>query len=489
VYACVRVLAEAVGSLTLRTYRRETKGRAESFEDPIWRMLALAPNDEMSAPVMWEQVAGCMALCGNSYIEILRNKSRQPFQLYPLHPLNTEPVRLPDGHLAYRTKDHTTGGQRIIAATDILHFRLFSWDGLKGLSPIQQARQTIGWSTAALKQSSRFFGRHSTPPGILTPVTQVNEEDLVNMRQAWELANGGENQGRTAVLPSDWKYTSLGISQRDSQWIESMEFTRQDIAALFRVPPHLIGDPSRLTNASAEQQNLSLVIDTLRPYLVKIEAEIAIKLFDGDTSPFVQFDVSERLRGDCKTRMDAFAVGRQWGILRADDCREQLGMNPLGGPEGAITWAPVNMQDAARLLTTESIQDQPLDGAPGMPPQTRSMFAGYCSSLLSVYKDAIGRVTTRSRRDLETLSPILAPVIQSMVELVEVEARNQFHLDNSWHVSDKTGREYLKSAATRAADWKVEDKNAVATSEFGKAIRSIYYAMLPVLQGDGDCEC
>jgi hypothetical protein len=117
------------------------------------------------------------------------------------------------------------------------------------------------------------------------------------------------------------------------------------------------------------------------------------------------------------------------------------------------------------------------------------MFAGYCSSLLSVYKDAIGRVTTRSRRDLETLSPILAPVIQSMVELVEVEARNQFHLDNSWHVSDKTGREYLKSAATRAADSKVEDKNAVATSEFGKAIRSIYYAMLPVLQGDGDCEC
>jgi HK97 family phage portal protein len=482
VYSCVRVLSEAVGSLTLRTYKRLGKGRTEAAEDPLWKLLALTPNDEMPASVLWENAVGCLALTGNSYIEILRNKSRQPVQIYPLHALKTEPVRLPSGVLAYRTRSGMQDSQsRIIDAEDVLHFRLFSWDGLVGLSPIQQAAQSIGWSTAAIKQSARFFGQGSTPPGILTPVSKVDEQDLVNMRKFWELSNAGENHGRTGVLPSDWKYTQLGISAKDAQFLESMQFSRTDIASLFRVPAHYVGDTTRMSNNNVEGMNLSFVIDTLRPYLVKIEQELQIKLLEGDTSRFVEFDTSDRLRGDFKTTMDAFAVGRQWGILTANDCREQIGMNPLAGPEGNLTWAPVNMQDSTRMLTTESIQDQPV-GAPepnAQEPDTqaRNLFKIYGPSFLSIYKDAVGRASARSKRDAETITPILTPVLRSMTEAIESEARSQFRLADSWHASDKIQRDFIKSAASRAADWKPEEKGQIAGDELAKAFRTLYYAI------------
>jgi HK97 family phage portal protein len=484
VYASVRVLSEAIGSLTLRTYRRLANGRAEATDDPIWRLLALTPNDEMSAAVLIENAVGCLALTGNAYIEILRDKSNQPVQLYPLHPLKTEPVRLPTGTLAYRTRSGLGEGEtRIINAGDCLHFRLFSLDGLVGLSPIKQARQTIGWSVASLKQSARFFGTGSKPPGILTPVGPVDEQDLVNMRKAWELANGGENSGRTAVLPSDWKYTQLGISNKDSQWLEAMQFSRTDIAGLFRVPPHMIGDTSRLSNNNVQSQNLSFVIDTLQPYLVKIEQEIAVKLLGANDSRFVQFDVSSRLRGDFLTTLQGFAVGRQWGIFTPNNCLEQLGMNPLPGAEGNLTWAPVNMQDATRLLATESIQDQPIDDDNQPPesqseqPQMRSYFATYCASLLPMFRDAVGRITSRSKRDAESLTPILVPTIQTITESIEMEARAQFSLPEDWHASDRAQREYIKSVASRSAEWKTDDRDSIATAELGKVIRSIYYAV------------
>jgi HK97 family phage portal protein len=480
VYACVRTISESIGSLTLRTYKREGKGRSEVTEDPIWRMLSLTPNDEMSAAVLWENAVGCMALCGNAYLEILRNGSGDALQIYPLHPLKTEPVRLPTGKVAYKTTSGMAGNAaRIINAEDMLHFRLFSYDGLKGLSPIQQCKQTIGWSVGALKSSARFFGNGSTPPGILTPVGNVSDQDLNNMRKAWELANSGENGGRTAVLPSDWKFNAIGINAKDAQFLETMQFSRSDIAqGIFRVPAHMVGDTSKVSNNNVTEMNRGFVLDCLRPYLVKIEQEIAIKLLGASSTQFVEFDTSERLRGDYKTTMDGLAVGRQWGIYTTNYCLEQIGENPIG-PEGDIRLVPVNMQNADRLLDTESIQDQPVDVDPNAPgvgdtKQMRNYFAHYSKAYSSLFSDAVGRALTRSKRDIDTLTPIFSPVLDAITELMEEEARSQFCLSPEWHGSDKTTRDYLKSMSTRATDWAAENKQQITDTEIRKALRSIY---------------
>lgn len=177
VYAAVRCIAESVGSLTLRLYRRTDRGRQEALDKSLYRVLTVSPNDEMSAPVLWESIAGCMALTGNAYLEILRNSALEPVGIYPLSPLLTTPVRLPDKTLAFKTSVGLTNGQtRIVAAKDMLHFPLFSWDGLKGLSPIGQARQAIGLARAAEKFGSKFFGNGSRPGGLLTPNSKIDEK-------------------------------------------------------------------------------------------------------------------------------------------------------------------------------------------------------------------------------------------------------------------------------------------------------------------------
>jgi HK97 family phage portal protein len=476
VYACVRVIAESIGSMTLRTYKRLPKGRQEAIDNPLHRILSIEPNVEMSAPVVWESVAGCMALTGNSYLEVLRNKDGIPVGVYPLDPRMTDPVRLPNGKLAYKTRVGIKDGEsRIIAAADMLHFPLFSFDGLRGLSPIGQARNSIALAIAAEKYGAKFFGNSSRPGGILTPVASVSPEDIANMRSFWEKANSAENAGRVGVLPDDWKYTALALSPEESQFLQTRQLGRTDIAALFRTPPSMVGDITKQSKASAEQEQLSFVTDTLRPYMVRIETEIQRKLLPRDGSMFVEFDVSERLRGDFATTMQGFAVGKQWGFYSTNVVLEKLGENPIG-PEGDIYWAPVNMQNAARLLDTEPIQDQPIGTEPNDPPteQQRSLFAGYVPAFAGVFKDAIGRVTQRSKRDADSLSPILAPVLASIVSMVTTEARRQFSLSDTWQPSDRIVRDYVKAASSRAPEWTTESRDQVASSELIRAIKSIH---------------
>jgi HK97 family phage portal protein len=467
VYACVRVIAESVGSLTLRLYEQQPNGRREAFDNPIHRMLTIAPNDEMCAPVLWETTAGCMALCGNSYLEILRNKDGVPVGLYPLHPMMTDPVRLPHGKLAYQTTSGMQNGQkRTIAAADILHFPLFSWDGLKGLSPIAQARNTIGIARATEKYGSKFFGNSSRPGGILTPVGEIDEKEAINFREFWERAN----------LPQDWKYTQLGLSPEESQFLETRSYTRTDISALFRVPPYLIGDTSRLSNSNHEQMMLQFATGTLRPYLVRIEKEIARKLLPEDGSFHVEFDVSELTRGDLKSTMDAYAVGKQWGFYNTNTILAKLGENPIG-PEGDVYWSPVNMQNAARLLNTESIQDQPINAATpdeAPTPAQRSLFAAYIPAMTGLFSDAVGRVVTRSKRDTQTLEPILRPVLESIASIVTTEARAQFRLPDTWEPSGKVTHDYIKGLSARATEWTTETRDQITGAELSKAIRSIH---------------
>jgi hypothetical protein len=276
------------------------------------------------------------------------------------------------------------------------------------------------------------------------------------------------------VLPNDWKYTPLALSPEDSQFLETRQFSRSDIAALFRVPPSKVGDTTRQSKASAEQENLSYVTDTLRPYLVRIEREIQRKLLPQDNSMFVEFDVSERLRGDFATTMTGFAVGKQWGFYSTNIVLEKLGENPIG-PEGDIYWAPVNMQNAARLLDTESIQDQPIASDPApVTPAERNLFDAYVPAYSKLFIDAIGRASSRSKRDVETLTPILSPVFESISSLVLTEARSQFNLPDDWNPAEKVIKDLIKAAASRAQDWTPETKEQAASVELNKALRSLH---------------
>ena len=363
VYACVRVIAGDCASLPCRLFRITSGGRKQETEHDLAQLLRYEPNDEMTAFTFWESIVGSLALTGNGYAEI----QRQPYTgkvlgLWPLHPRLTTPKRV-NNELVYETTDGEMNGRvRTIKSADMLHIPLFSFNGVYGFSPIALARQGIGLARAAEKFGGRFFGNGARPSGVLSSTGELDPKQTRQMKDTWKETVGGENNGGIAVLPGNWTYHQIGISPEDSQFLQTRNYQRTEIAALFGVPPHRIGDTSRMSNNNAEQQNLGYVIDTLRVYLSRIEQEVKRKLLQRsgrEAGPVVaEFDVSERLRGDFKTTMEGFAIGKQWGFFNTNFVRRKLGENSIGAV-GDVYWAPLNMQNMELLLTTEPDQVKP----------------------------------------------------------------------------------------------------------------------------------
>lgn len=490
VYACVRLIAESVASLPLKLIEKTASGRLEATDNPLYELLTISPNEEQTAFAFFECLVGCLALTGNCYAEIIRNKAGQVDSLYPLQPLKTEPYRRPDGVLSYRTTDGSSNGSwRDIPSENILHIPLFSYDGLKGLSPIMQCRQGLGLSRAAELYGARWFGNGARPGGIMSTTTTMDEKAQQNTRENWERAQAGANQGKTAFLYGSWEYTQLSLPPEDSQFLQTRAFQRNEVAAIFRVPSHMVGDNTRMSNSNHEQSALTFLTDCIRPYLCRIEAEVIRKLLptQGRNSGryMVQFDVSERLRGDFQTTMLGYSTGRQWGWYSANDIRKELGENP-GGPELDVYCIPVNMMSAKRLLDTESIEVQPIgtlpagkgDDEPTPPPtpQERSALAQYRTAYLRLFQDAVARVLKRDKRDFALVAQAFGPTLESITQLAGTESR-ALSGDDKWEFeAGKTMERHLTALTTRSATWKAEDAGAIAATELTKAVRSLLYA-------------
>lgn len=479
VFTCVKILAEAVGTLPMILYRRQDKGRIEATDSPFYRMLGLQPNDEMRASTFWMTIVASMALNGNGYCEIERNRAKKPIGLYPLNPLVTKPKRIKQtGKLVYETYSGAEPGTpRYLDATDVLHFPLFSLDGIQGLSPIAQGKNTIGLGIAVEKFGSRFFGNGSKAGGLLTPVGDIDEATVNNFRAHWEQSQSGENQGRVAVLPGDWKYTQLSISPNDSQFLETQKLSRAAIGALFGIPPHRLGETQGLNKNTTEEQNRTFLEDALRAYIVVIEQEISCKLLPEDNTLFAEFDVADRLRGDFKSQMAGYQTGMYSGIYTTNMILEKMGENPIG-PEGDVRWAPVNMQNSKRLLNLEAPPANPAapepGGVPTEPTGMRDYFSAYSGGFAGVFSDAVGRACVRSKRDLDSLTTIFSPTLSGIVDLMEQEARTQFQLPAEWHSSGKQTREFLKGMTTRASGWTPENRAKTSDFELRKALRALY---------------
>jgi HK97 family phage portal protein len=485
VYACVRVLSTSVASLPLRVYEISEQGRKQTEDHPLAWLLRWQPNDEMTSFTLIESMVGSLALTGNSYTEVQRDAANRVVALWPLHPQLTEPMRAGNGDLIYETKDGMAAGKsRFIDGANMLHVPLFSFNGLKGLSPIQLARQGIGLARASEKYGARFFGNGARPSGVLSSTGTLTPKQQTEAKETWNRAQGGENAGTTAVLPGNWTYEQIGISPEDSQFLETRQFQRAEISAgIFGVQPHMVGDTTRLSNNNHEQMSLQFVTDTLRPYLSRIESEMMRKLFPavGRNSGryVIEFDVSERLRGDFKTTMDGFAVGKQWGFFSTNDVRKDLDLNSIG-PEGDIYWAPVNMQNSKWLLETESIQDQPTSGDKAPPdPEAktpaeaeRNLLGRFTRGYIPIFCDGFVRLLKRDKRDSEAIKALLEPVFRSIADA---------SMEHSGVPEPAPGSvldDLIKSMTGRAARWpahldEVTAKD-LAQAEFVKALRSIH---------------
>lgn len=349
VYACVRILAETIASLPFHTYRYTINGKEKAIEHPIYYLLHSEPNPEMTSFVFRETLMSHLLLWGNAYAQIIRDGRGRVLGLYPLLPNKVIVNRNQHGELVYQYEKE--GQTYFLRSYEVLHIPGLGFDGIIGYSPIAMAKNAVGMAIATEEYGAKFFANGANPGGVLEHPGVV--KDPARIRESWNAVyQGSSNAHRVAVLEEGMKFQSIGIPPEQAQFLETRKFQINEIARIFRIPPHMIGDLEKSSFSNIEQQSLEFVMYTLDPWVVRWEQAIQRALFTENEKRqyFVKFNVDGLLRGDYQSRMNGYAVGRQNGWLSANDIRELENLNripeDLGGDLYLINGNMTKLADA-----------------------------------------------------------------------------------------------------------------------------------------------
>ena len=342
VYSCVRILSESVASLPLHLYRyTKNGGKEKAVNHPLYFLLHDEPNPEMTSYVFRETLMTHLLLWGNAYAQIIRNGKGEVIALYPLMPDRMTVDRNEKGELYYEyqlssddakiNKESTVKLKR----EDVLHVPGLGFDGLVGYSPIAMAKNAIGLAIAAEEYGSKFYANGAAPSGVLEHPGTLKDPSKV--RESWTQTFGGSaNANKVAVLEEGMKYTPISIAPNEAQFLETRKFQINEIARIFRVPPHMVGDLEKSSFSNIEQQSLEYVQYTLAPWIARFEQSMVRALLSVSEKKdfFIKFNVDGLLRGDYQSRMSGYATARQNGWMSANDIRELENLDRIPAEQG-----------------------------------------------------------------------------------------------------------------------------------------------------------
>jgi len=347
VFACVRVLAETIGQLPLVLYKRKDgNARERATKHRLYRILRQRPNPFQTSIEWKSMMQGHLALRGNAYSEIISTGGASVAELMPLHPGRVRPfwVKGKRGVRAYEYND-PDAGQRVILQDEMFHLMgPPRADGLCGMSAVEVHRNAIGLDIAQENQASTLIANGVAVPGVLKSQKTLSDDGYKNIRTSIDdYMNRGRNAGRPMILEQGLEWEQMGLSMADAQFLEQRKYSRSQIASLFNVPPHMIGDLERATFSNIEHQTLGFVKFTMTPWSIRWEEAISRDLLSESEEDryFAEFLYDSLLRGDITARVSAYVKGIQWGWLSVNDVRRLENMDPIDGAD--VYLQPSNM--------------------------------------------------------------------------------------------------------------------------------------------------
>lgn len=333
VYACVRLLADSIAGLPQDEYRKQGSIRIPLEPSPV----IASPDPELTVFEYQHQVVTSMALRGNSYELVTgRDKFEWPIGRTPVHP---DTVMIDRDRRTSRLV-YKVGGVEVPKA-DVIHIKRLSLAGsVEGLSPIRQAAETIGLSLYAERYGARWFADSANPSSALETDQTLTDEQTKQVMGNWLATHGGRRH--PALLSGGLKYRPISITPEESQFLETRAFQRGEIAMMFGVPPHMIGDTEKTTSwgTGIEQQSLGFVKFTLMPWLLCIEAAYSRALLP--RGRYMRFNLDGMLRADIATRYNAYTLGRNGGWLNSDEIRASEDLPPIPDGLGQDYMQPLN---------------------------------------------------------------------------------------------------------------------------------------------------
>lgn len=346
VFACVRIIAQAMASVDFRVY--EVDGDRERIADDhdVDRAINVQPN-RWQTPYEFKQLIGAhLMLRGNFYALVVRSRGRV-VAILPLHPDRMTVEQLENFDLVYRYQ-RKQGQTEVFSQFEIMHLRGVSSDGIVGLSPITMAAESIGLQMQARKHGARLFANAARPSGVFKHTGSLSDEAHARLKQQLEDWYAGvDNAHRVILLEDGMDWQSVGLSPEEGQFLETRKFERSEIAMWFGVPPHMLGDVDKTTSwgSGIEEQGIGFVRNVLRPILTNTAQGMRRDLIQGDEKAryVIRYDTEQLERGTLKQQAEAYSVLRQIGAMNPNEIRKRLGMNPRTDAGGERFATQVNM--------------------------------------------------------------------------------------------------------------------------------------------------
>ena len=400
VLACVKVLSETVASLPLIVYRRLPDGGKErASQHYLYLPLHDQPNPLMTKYTFWETLTHHVLLWGNAYAEIEYNARGEPIAFWPLSP--TRVAVIGNTRRIQYEISLDNGGIKTLPSSYILHIPGLGFDGIVGYSPIALMREAVGLALATEEFGAKFFSSGTHLGGYLETDRALSDTAYERLKRDVKSGQGLENAHRLQILEEGLKYSKVTIPPEDAQYILTRKMQIAEIARIYRVPLHLVGETDKAaTFASVEQFQIQFIVHTVRPWLVRLEQILNTKLFlpTERREYFCEFLIDGLLRGDIASRYNAYAIGRQHGWLSADDVRRMENMNPLPDGQGKHYLIPMNMQVVSAAIRP----DEPVEKNNREKRSKRNRLPRnkLRKLYLPLFRDAIGRMLKREEADI-----------------------------------------------------------------------------------------
>lgn len=342
VFSCVRVLAESVGMLPCNLYHLNGSLKQRATGERLHKLISTHPNGYMTPQEFWELVVTCLCLRGNFYAYKVKAFG-EVAELLPVDPGCVVPKLNSSWEPIYQVT-FPDGSTDVLSQEDIWHVRTLTLDGLVGLNPIAYAREAISLAAATEEHGARLFSNGAVTSGVLRTEQTLSDQAYERLKKDFEERHTGlGNAHRPMILEMGLDWKSMALNAEDSQFLETRKFQLEEICRLFRVPLHMVQNTDRATFNNIEELGLGFINYSLVPYLTRIEQRINTGLVRKSKQGvyYAKFNAGALLRGDMKSRFEAYATGINWGIYSPNDCRDLEDMNPR--PGGDVYLTPMNM--------------------------------------------------------------------------------------------------------------------------------------------------
>lgn len=444
VLAAIRLLSESVAMLPWHIYQRSGDGKSRATSHALDVVLDRVANPEMSAFALRETMMAHVLTWGNAFAEIEMNNRGDVRALWPLHPANVRVGRDQNGNIVYAYQDRSQSV--ILPSSRVFHVHGLASDGIVGYSPIQLARGAIGLGMATEKYGAGFFENGARPGGVLEHPGKLGDAAYKHLKDSFEERHKGlDNSQRLSILEEGMKYNAISIPPEDAQFLQTRKYQVSEIARLYRVPAHMIGDLDRATFSNIEQMSIEFVTYSLVPWLTRWQqaADRQLLSVPERATYFTDFLEDALLRGETLARYQAYAIGRQWGWLSANDVRDREDMNRING--GDVYFSPLNMGAIGDQTQPDATQSDT------NTPQKKTYTNDNKRALRVLVSDAVLRIHKRAGDDRDPAK------------------HEQWVIDVLTPVCDAIGtKDDPRDEAREIAKWWMADKNLTWNHLLGK---------------------